>query len=98
MMIELPCERAIDTPITGHTIIYGVSNNDRAPVDNHLANFLGYRPKDNAEQFAEEVLAEAAPADPTDKGPDVSWGPFATVELGNSGVASMNIVQDKKEL
>ena len=91
-------ERAIDTPVTGHTIIYGVSNNDRAPVDNHLANFLGYRPKDNAEQFADEVLAASDPADPSDKAQICQGGPFATVELGHSGVASMNIVQDKKEL
>ena len=91
-------ERAIDNPITGHTIIYGVSNNDRAPVDNHLASFMGYRPKDNAEQFAEQVLAEAEQANPHDKGQMCHGGPFATVELGNSGTASMNIVQDKKEL
>ena len=50
--------RAIDTPVTGFSIVYGVSNNDRAPVDNSSAAFLGYRPKDNAEQFAEKVLAE----------------------------------------
>lgn len=91
-------ERAIDTPITGHTIIYGVSNNDRAPVDNHLAHFMGYRPKDNAEEFAKQVLAEAEPANPHDNGQMCHGGPFATVELGNSGTASMNIVQDKKEL
>lgn len=91
-------ERAIDTPVTGHTIVYGVSNNDRAPVDNHLANFLGYRPKDNAEQFAEAVLAEAEQANPQDRAQMCQGGPFATVELGNSGTASMNIVQDKKEL
>ena len=91
-------QRAIDTPITGHSIVYGVSNNDRAPVDNHLAHFLGYRPKDNAEAFAETVLAEAEPADPHDKGQMCHGGVFATVELGHSGTASMNIVQDKKEL
>ena len=91
-------ERAIDTPITGHSIIYGVSNNDRAPVDNHLASFMGYHPKDNAEQFAEVVLAEADQANPHDKGQMCHAGPFASVELGNSGTASMNIVQDKKEL
>ena len=45
-------ERAVDTPTTGFSIIYGVSNNDRAPVDNSKAGYLGYRPKDNAEQFA----------------------------------------------
>ena len=54
--------------------------------------------KDNAEQFAEQVLAEAEQANPHDKGRMCHGGPFATVELGNSGTASMNIVQDKKEL
>jgi uronate dehydrogenase len=33
--------RAIDTPTTGFTVIYGVSDNDRAPVDNGAAGFLG---------------------------------------------------------
>ena len=41
-------ERAIDTPTTGFAVIYGVSNNYRAPVDNSKAGFLGYRPKDNS--------------------------------------------------
>jgi len=88
--------RAIDTPVTGFAVIYGVSNNDRAPVDNANAAFLGYRPKDNAEEFAAEVLAEAAPMDPADPGHMCHGGPFASVELGNSGVAGMNIVDDKK--
>ena len=91
-------ERAITTPITGFTIVYGVSNNDRATVDNHKASFLGYRPKDNAEQFSKAVFAEATPADPTDPGQMCQGGPFASVEIGFSGTASMNIVQDKKEI
>lgn len=89
--------RAIETPVTGFAIVYGVSNNDRAPVDNALASFLGYRPKDNAEQFAAQVLSETPDADPADKGQMCHGGPFASVELGNSGVASMNIVNDTKE-
>ncbi|MGB1367890.1 MAG: NAD-dependent epimerase/dehydratase family protein, partial [Candidatus Puniceispirillaceae bacterium] len=52
-------ERAVDTPTTGFAVIYGVSNNDRSPVDNSGASFLGYRPRDNAEQFAEDILANA---------------------------------------
>ncbi len=88
--------RAIETPVTGFSIVYGVSNNDRVPVDNALASFLGYRPKDNAEQFAVEVLADMPKADPTDPGQMRHGGPFASVKLGNSGVASMNIVDDKK--
>ncbi|MBT8408472.1 MAG: NAD(P)-dependent oxidoreductase [Alphaproteobacteria bacterium] len=89
-------ERAIDTPVTGYSIVYGVSDNDRAPVDNAKAHHLGYRPKDNAEQFAKKIYAEAAPLDPTDPGDFCHGGPFASVELGHSGTATMNIVDDKK--
>ena len=91
-------QQAITTPITGFSVIYGVSNNDRVTVDNEKASFLGYRPKDNAEQFATEVLAAADPADPQDPGQMCQGGPFASVEIGFSGTASMNIVQDKKEI
>lgn len=89
-------QQAINTPVTGFSVIYGVSANSRAPVDNSNASYLGYRPKDNAEQFAEQVLAEAPAADSTDPGQMCHGGPFASVELGNSGTASMNIVDDKK--
>lgn len=88
--------RAIDTPTTGYTVIYGVSNNDRVPVDNSKASYLGYRPRDNAEQFAARILAEAPPADTADLAQMLHGGAFATVELGESGVAKMKIVDDKK--
>lgn len=88
--------RAIDTPVTGFSVIYGISDNDRAPVDNTKARHLGYRPKDNAEQFAEKILAETPAADPTDPGKFCLGGPFASVELGHSGTATMNIIDDKK--
>lgn len=89
--------RAVDTPTVGFSVVYGVSDNDRVPVDNAKASFLGYRPKDNAEQFAAEILADAPPADLKDPAQIYQGGPFAAVDLGESGVASMNIVNDKKE-
>jgi uronate dehydrogenase len=88
--------RAIDTPTTGFSVVYGVSNNDRTPVDNSAARFLGYRPKDNAEEFAQTILANADPADPTDMAQMLHGGPFATTELGQSGLASMTIIDDTK--
>lgn len=88
--------RSIETPVTGFSVVYGVSNNDRVPVDNAKASFLGYRPKDNAEQFAEKVLAAESPMDPQNPSHMRHGGPFAGVELGNSGVATMNIINDKK--
>ena len=90
-------QRSIDTPTVGFTIAYGVSNNDRAPVDNARAHFLGYRPKDNAEQFAKEILAHEPPHDTSDPGAMCHGGPFASVDLGCSGTATMNIVNDRKE-
>ncbi|APE44244.1 3-beta hydroxysteroid dehydrogenase [Sulfitobacter alexandrii] len=89
--------RAIDTPSVGFAVIYGVSNNDRAPVDNTKASFLGYRPKDNAEQFAEKVLAETPAPDLNDPAEMLQGGPFAKVDLGQSGIAQMTIVDDRKK-
>ncbi len=89
--------RAIDTPIVGFSIIYGVSNNDRVPVDNTKAAFLGYRPRDNAEEFAEKIMAEAPSADPQDAGQMCHGGPFASIPLGQSALSQMNIVDDRKE-
>ena len=88
--------RAIDTPVTGFSVIYGVSANDRAPVDNARASHLGYRPRDNAEQFAEAEFAKAGPQDPRDLGVMCHGGPFATVPLGQSGIAALNLRGDGK--
>jgi uronate dehydrogenase len=90
-------ETSITTPVTGFSIVYGVSNNDRAPVDNAKASHLGYRPKDNGEQFAKEIYASHPPLNPQNPGDYYHGGPFASVELGNSGVATMNIVDDTKK-
>ena len=84
-------ERSISTPITGFSIVYGVSNNDRAPVDNSKARHLGYHPKDNAEEFAKEIYAKDGPLDPHDAANTHHGGPFASVELGNSGIAFLNL-------
>ncbi|MCX7561105.1 NAD(P)-dependent oxidoreductase [Sulfitobacter sp. F26204] len=89
--------RAVDTPVVGFTIAYGVSNNDRAPVDNASASFLGYRPKDNAEEYAETILAEAEVADPMDIGTMRHGGPFASIPLGQSAVGNMGIIDDRKK-
>lgn len=89
--------RAIDTPTTGFSVVYGVSDNDRSPVDNSGAGYLGYRPQDNAEQFAERILAEAPEADPGDPAQMYHGGPFASIGLGESGLAHLNVVDDRKK-
>lgn len=87
-------ERSIDTPVTGFAIAYGVSANDRSPVDNAAASFLGYRPQDNAEQFADEILANSDPLDPQDGAHMCHGGPFATTGLGVSAVGALKLVED----
>ena len=89
-------ERSIDSPVVGFTKVWGISNNDRAVVDNSKAGHLGYRPKDNAEQFARDVFATTPHLDNKDLANLCIGGPFATVELGNSGVAALGVVNDKK--
>lgn len=81
-------QRAIDTPTTGFAVIYGVSDNDRSPVDNSKAAFLGYKPQDNAEQFADEILAAEGAGDPSDLAQMVHGGPFGPVPLGQGGAAA----------
>ena len=48
----------IDHPHYHFVVVYGVSNNLRSRWDNINAKFLGYRPEDNAEAFAAEILAQ----------------------------------------
>ena len=86
--------RCIDTPVVGFTVVWGVSANDRAPVDNSAARFLGYVPQDNAEAHAAEHLPYRP--DLSDPMQTCHGGPFAIVELGESGVALMaRLSQDK---
>ncbi|KQI70356.1 3-beta hydroxysteroid dehydrogenase [Loktanella sp. 3ANDIMAR09] len=80
-------QAAITSPTTGFSIVWGVSHNDRAPVSNTRASFLGYRPQDNAESYAPAILPNAAPMDPQNPEDMCHGGPFAVVPLGESGVA-----------
>ena len=90
-------ERSIDTPVVGFTKVWGLSNNDRIVADNSKAAHLGYRPKDNAEVFAKDILATTPPLDNKDPANMCLGGPFATVALGNSGVAALGVVDDRKK-
>jgi len=82
-------EKSVSSPVVGNTVVYGISNNDRAVVDNSKAGHLGFRPKDNAEQFAAEVFAASPSFDNKDPANLCIGGPFASVALGNSGVAGI---------
>jgi uronate dehydrogenase len=55
----------IEHPDIRFEIVYGISGNRRAWYDNSNAQRLGYRPQDDSEAWAEEILANEKPgADP----------------------------------
>jgi uronate dehydrogenase len=54
----------IDHPDIRFEIVYGISANKRAWYDNSNALRLGYRPQDDSEACAAEVLAKEKPGDP----------------------------------
>jgi uronate dehydrogenase len=53
----------IDHPGIKFEIVYGVSGNKRSWYDNSNAARLGYRPQDDSEAHAQEVLAKEKPSD-----------------------------------
>jgi uronate dehydrogenase len=52
----------IDHPDVKFEIVYGISGNTRAWYDNSNAFRLGYRPEDDSEVYAAEVLAREKPS------------------------------------
>jgi uronate dehydrogenase len=73
-----------------------VSANTRAPVSNHKVGFLGYKPQDNAEDWAEALFAKANTPDPQDLALTRVGGPFASIPLGESGVAAIQAMSKGK--
>ena len=51
----------VEHPGIRFEIVYGISGNKRAWYDNSNAYRLGYKPKDNSESYAPEVLARKEP-------------------------------------
>ena len=54
----------IDHPDIRFEIVYGVSGNKRSWYDNSNALRLGYRPQDDSESLAQEILRKERPGDP----------------------------------
>src|SRR5947208_7206538 len=53
----------IEHPDIRFEIVYGISGNRRAWYDNSNAHRLGYKPQDDSEIYAQEVLAKEKPID-----------------------------------
>lgn len=57
-------ERCLEAPEVGFLVVWGVSANTRGYWDNAGAERLGYHPRQNAEDYAAEILAQPDPLDP----------------------------------
>jgi uronate dehydrogenase len=70
-------EAALTAPAPGYAVLYGISANTRAWWDLEPGRRLGYEPQDDAEVFADRVVA--GPGD--DAEAEFVGGPFATAEF-----------------
>jgi uronate dehydrogenase len=56
----------LTTPVLGHSIIYGTSNNSVSWYDNRLARHIGFVPQDSADVFRHDIHARTPEPDPKD--------------------------------
>ena len=61
MQLIMQC---INVPDIGYMAVWGVSNNTRSYCDNAGAEKPGFRPNQNSEDFAVEILKQPNPPDP----------------------------------
>jgi uronate dehydrogenase len=70
----------LSTPVLGHSIIYGVSDNPVTWWDNSSAKHVGYQPRDSSEPFVEAMFARTPKPDLDD--PAVLYQGGAFVKMG----------------
>ncbi|MDQ6882113.1 MAG: NAD(P)-dependent oxidoreductase [Pseudomonadota bacterium] len=68
----------LTAPVVGHTVIYGVSDNNAGWWDNRHASHIGYRPQDSSEPFRAALEARQSVLDPADPATFRQGGAFVT--------------------
>lgn len=66
----------LSTPVLGHTIIFGMSNNAVTWWDNSRARHVGYVPKDSSDVFRDAVYAKTSAPDLSDAAVQFQGGMF----------------------
>ena len=69
----------LTTPVLGHSIIYGTSDNSVSWYDNRLARHIGYRPQDSADVFRDAVYARTPEPDLNDPAVQFQGGGFVKI-------------------
>jgi uronate dehydrogenase len=75
--------RCIEAPDIGYLAVWAVSNNTRSYWDNAGAERLGYVPRQNAEDYAAEILRQPNPLDPIAQ--QYQGGQFVTIDFTAMG-------------
>ncbi len=66
----------LETPVLGHTIIFGMSDNAVTWWDNSQARHIGYVPQDSSDGFRDAVFARTAAPDLNDPAAQFQGGSF----------------------
>jgi uronate dehydrogenase len=66
----------LTTPVLGHSIIYGTSDNSASWYDNRLARHIGYRPQDSSDVYRDAVCARSPEPDLSDPAVQFQGGGF----------------------
>lgn len=69
----------LTTPVLGHSIIYGTSNNSVSWYDNRHARHIGFVPQDSSDVFREAVLARTPTPDLNDPAVQFQGGGFVRI-------------------
>ena len=71
--------RCIEAPEVGYMDVWGISNNTRAYYKDIANDRLGYKPRQNAEEFAPGILKQPNPLDPIAQ--QYQGGQFVTIDF-----------------
>jgi uronate dehydrogenase len=69
----------LTTPVLGHSIIYGTSNNSVSWYDNHLARHIGFCPQDSSDVYREAIYARTPEPDLNDPAVQFQGGGFVKI-------------------
>ncbi len=74
----------LSTPVLGHSIIFGMSNNAVTWWDNSRARHIGYVPQDSSDDYRERVFAQTAPPKLNDPTACLQGGAFVAIDARRS--------------
>lgn len=88
------CEVGLEYPGIHFEIVYGVSDNTRSWWDNSRAAQMGYKPQDDSEDYAAEIIAAEPEHDPDDPQHLYQGGLFVRIERGGGAPSQKGMQSD----